>query len=88
MKFKWQGLVYNLGTAKVVDFDEKTQTLYVFDHWSADEGGGKVSIVDDKKAAKRIWELYRNDAFDLDAEFPQGGAGGDDDDKSLEERLK
>lgn len=86
MKFKYQGTVFNLVAAKAVEFDEKEQILHVFEYWDAMGDRGKESILRGEPA-KRIWELYQKDVFDLDAEFPGPTPSGDGG-ESLEERLK
>ena len=85
MKFKYQGTVFNLGAAKAVRFDEKDQTLYVSEYWDAGGGRGVESILSGDEA-KRVWELYSQDAHDLDAEFSKPTPSGDD--ENLEELLK
>ncbi len=88
MKFKHQGTVFNLGAAKAVRFDEKDQILYVSEYWDAGGGRGVESILSGEPA-KRIWELYSQDAHDLDAEFSKPAPTGDSDEsENLDELLK
>lgn len=73
MKVIWRGTIFNLNAATVVELRKQEgdeDALYVGEHWDCQNDRGMKDILTGEPA-RRIWELYSKDAYNLDADLPE-----------------